>query len=56
MATDELVAATVRFTARRDGRIALDQNGVDVFRVSGDRIAEVWLISADQDAEDEFWG
>jgi hypothetical protein len=30
--------------------------GVDIVRVEGDRIAEVWLYSADQQAEDEFWG
>ncbi|WP_336081908.1 nuclear transport factor 2 family protein [Nocardia sp. SSK8] len=52
----DLVAATVRFRATRAGRTALAQNGVDVFRVRGDAIAEVWLISEDQPAEDEFWG
>lgn len=51
-----LVAATVRFTAERDGRASLDQHGVDVFRVVGDRIAEVWLIGEDQPVEDAFWG
>ena len=50
-----LVATTVRFTASRDGAAALDQHGVDVFRVEGDRIAEIWLISEDQDGEDRFW-
>ncbi len=50
-----LVATTVRFTASRPGHPDLDQRGVDVFRVVGDRIAEVWLISEDQDAEDAFW-
>lgn len=50
-----LVATTVRFTARRPGRTDLDQHGVDIFRVEGDRIAEVWLIGEDQDAEDRFW-
>lgn len=52
----QLVAMTVRFTARREGAADLDQHGVDVFRVEGDRIAEIWLISEDQDAEDLFWG
>ncbi|MCP2267060.1 nuclear transport factor 2 family protein [Promicromonospora thailandica] len=51
-----LVATTVRFTARRPGATDLDQHGVDVFRVDGDRIAEVWLVSEDQAAEDRFWG
>lgn len=51
-----LVATTVRFTARREGAADLDQHGVDVFRVEGDRIAEIWLIGEDQAAEDRFWG
>lgn len=52
----DLVSATVRFRAQRAGHDDLDQHGVDVFRVAGDRIAEVWLISEDQEAEDRFWG
>jgi len=51
----DLVATTVRFTASRDGRADLDQHGVDVFRVAGDRIAEIWLIGEDQAVEDAFW-
>lgn len=51
-----LVAMTVRFTASRPGLPDLDQHGVDVFRVEGDRIAEVWLMGEDQAVEDEFWG
>lgn len=51
----DLVSMTVRFHARRDGQDDLDQHGVDVFRVAGDRIVEVWLISEDQAAEDRFW-
>ena len=51
-----LVATTVRFTAQREGAADLDQHGVDVFRVEGDRIAEIWLIGEDQQVEDQFWG
>ncbi|MFC9186088.1 nuclear transport factor 2 family protein [Streptomyces cyaneofuscatus] len=51
-----LVATTVRFTAEREGAGYLDQHGVDVFRVEGDLIAEIWLIGEDQAAEDRFWG
>jgi len=51
-----LVSLTVRFRAERDGAPDLDQHGIDVFRVADDRIAEVWLISEDQEAEDAFWG
>jgi hypothetical protein len=56
MESGDLVTTTVHFSARRDGVADLDQHGVDVFRVEGDRIAEVWLISEDQDDEDRFWG
>lgn len=51
-----LVSTTVRFTAQREGHPDLDQHGVDIFRVEGERIAEIWLIGEDQDVEDEFWG
>lgn len=51
-----LVATTVRFSAQREDSTDLDQHGVDVFRVEGDQIAEIWLISEDQAAEDRFWG
>lgn len=51
-----LVSTTVRFTAQRAGAPDLDQHGVDVFRVEGDRIAEIWLIGENQAVEDQFWG
>ena len=51
-----LVSMTVHFTAQREGATDLDQRGVDIFRVEDGRIAEVWLISEDQAAEDLFWG
>lgn len=55
MVNGALFTLPVHFTAKRDGaEIAMD--GIDVFRVDGDRIAEVWLFSADQPAEDAFWG
>ncbi|WP_202865826.1 nuclear transport factor 2-like protein [Kribbella turkmenica] len=45
----------VHFAGRRD-RATLDQDGVDVLRIAGDRIVEVRLFSVDQAAEDAFWG
>jgi ketosteroid isomerase-like protein len=45
----------VHFSAKREGA-EMSMEGIDVFRVEGDRIAEVWLYSADQRAEDAFWG
>jgi uncharacterized protein len=55
MVNGALVAAPVHFVGRRDGA-AMALDGVDVLRVEGDRIVEVWLYSADQQAEDAFWG
>jgi ketosteroid isomerase-like protein len=54
MVNGALFTIPVRFSARRDGAV-MSMDGVDVFRVEDDRIAEVWLFSADQDAEDAFW-
>lgn len=54
-ANGDLVVAMVEFSAQRDGRAPLAQSGIDVFRIADGRIAEVWLFSEDQAAEDEFW-
>ncbi|MEQ0558467.1 nuclear transport factor 2 family protein [Amycolatopsis sp. NEAU-NG30] len=54
MVNDALFTLPVHFTAKRDGA-EITMDGVDVFRVEGDRIAEVWLFSADQTTEDAFW-
>ncbi|WP_188194179.1 nuclear transport factor 2 family protein [Nonomuraea sp. SYSU D8015] len=54
MINDTLVAIPVHFSAKRDGA-EMSMDGVDVLRVEGDRIAEVWLFSVDQQAEDAFW-
>ncbi|MFF9809297.1 nuclear transport factor 2 family protein [Streptomyces coeruleorubidus] len=55
MVNGDLVAIPVHFSAKRDGR-EMSMDGVDVLRVAGDKIAEVWLFSADQEAEDAFFG
>lgn len=55
MANGSLVAAPIRFSGMRHGA-TVDQNGVDLLRVEGDRIAEVWLFSSDPVEEDAFWG
>lgn len=54
-ANGSLVAAPIRFSGMRNGA-AVDQNGVDLLRVEGDRVAEVWLFSSDPVEEDAFWG
>jgi ketosteroid isomerase-like protein len=54
MVNGALVAIPVHFSAKRGGaRMAMD--GVDVLRIEGEKIAEVWLFSVDQQAEDAFW-
>ncbi|WP_327748153.1 nuclear transport factor 2 family protein [Streptomyces europaeiscabiei] len=55
MVNGESVATPVRFSAKRNGEV-MGMNGVDLLRVEGDRIAEVWLFSAGQGGEDAFWG
>jgi hypothetical protein len=47
-------ALAVHFTAKRDGA-EMSMDGVDVLRIDGDKIAEVWLFSTDQQGEDAFW-
>ncbi|MER7408384.1 nuclear transport factor 2 family protein [Streptomyces sp. NPDC000070] len=34
----------------------VNQDGIDLLRVEGERIAEVWLFSSDPVEEDAFWG
>jgi ketosteroid isomerase-like protein len=54
MANADMVAATLHFKAERLDR-KLSKDGVDVMRIVGERIKEVWLFSSDQAAEDAFW-
>lgn len=49
------VAVRVHFAGKRNGA-AMAQDGIDLLRIEGDRIAEVWLFSSDPEAEDAFWG
>lgn len=55
MANGDLVAATIHFAGRREGA-AMSMDGVDLLRITDGKISEVWLFSADQSAEDTFWG
>lgn len=54
MANGGLVAASIHFKAQR-GAQAMAMDGVDLMRVEGGLIREVWLFSADQAQEDQFW-
>jgi uncharacterized protein len=55
MVNADHVSIPVHFAGKRSDA-ELGQDGVDVLRIDGDRIAEVRLFSSDQDAEDAFWG
>ena len=55
MANQDMVAATLHFMAERPDRRPLSMDGVDVMRIAGGKIKEVWLFSGDQSAEDTFW-
>lgn len=54
MANGNLVTANLHFVAEREGR-TLSMDGVDLMRIESGRIAEIWLFSGDQTAEDAFW-
>lgn len=55
LANGDLVATTLHFRASRDGA-DMAMNGIDLLRIEGGKIREVWLFSEDQAAEDQFWG
>ena len=55
MANGDSVAITLAFSGEANG-IALEQPGVDLLRIDGGKIVEVWLFSSDQGQEDLFWG
>lgn len=55
MANGNLVAATLHFFAESPAG-AMAMSGVDLMRVEGGQIREVWVFSGDQVAEDAFWG
>lgn len=55
MLNDNLVAMPLLFSGQIEDR-SIDMPGIDLFRVDAGKIAEVWLFSDDQMAEDTFWG
>ena len=48
------VTATLHFSATANDK-AISMDGVDLMRIENGKIKEVYLFSADQDAEDKFW-
>lgn len=55
MANGNLVSCPVRFSGK-NGTKSVDMNGNDLYEVLDGKIAQVWLFSENQTAEDEFWG
>jgi uncharacterized protein len=55
MVNGNMVAVPAHFTGKRDGA-AMSQDGIDLLRIEGDKIAEAWLFSSDPESEDAFWG
>mgnify|MGYP002820862153 FL=1 len=55
MGNGSRIAAIVEFSGQRDGA-EISMMGVDILTVKDGQIVEAWLYSADQAAEDDFWG
>ncbi|MBX2988046.1 MAG: nuclear transport factor 2 family protein [Bdellovibrionaceae bacterium] len=56
MANGDFVSATLSFSASKKNGSQIKMNGVDVMRIENGKIKEVFLFSADQESEDQFWG
>ena len=52
---DCFVAANVTFVAENSNGDKLNMNGIDLFKIEDGLIKEVWLFSAKQVVEDNFW-
>jgi ketosteroid isomerase-like protein len=55
MANGAFVAATLHFSAKKEGGQSISMDGVDLMKVEDGKIKEVFLFSADQESEDQFW-
>jgi ketosteroid isomerase-like protein len=51
---DDQVAVFFQVIGKRGGR-SLDTGFILIFRIAGERIAEIWAVPRDQYAVDEFW-
>jgi ketosteroid isomerase-like protein len=50
----DLVVASINFKAEKDNKL-MSMKGVDLLRIEGDVIKEVWLFSERLKEEDDFW-
>lgn len=55
MGNGSQVAAVLHFSARKKSGESISMDGVDLMRIENGKIAEVYLFSGDQAAEDRFW-
>ncbi|GGI81298.1 ketosteroid isomerase [Shewanella hanedai] len=55
MANEDLVSVPVHFSGKKNSA-EIDMQGLDLFRLEGGKIIEVWLFSENQSKEDAFWG
>lgn len=56
MANENLVSASLHFSAQKSTGEKLSMAGVDLMRIENGKIKEVYLFSGDQATEDAFWG
>ena len=55
LANGEMVAVEIEFAGKNGDKI-LSQVGIDLLRIDGGKIVEVWLFSSNPEQEDAFWG
>ncbi|RSM70260.1 ketosteroid isomerase [Actinoplanes sp. ATCC 53533] len=56
MVNGDVCAFPIHFSGKRSNGAEMSMDGVDVLRIEGEKIAEVWLFSSAQADEDAFWG
>ena len=54
MGGEDRAAVIFHITGQRHGRV-LDNHNVLLFRIEDQRIAEIWSVSFDERADEEFW-
>lgn len=55
MANGPFVAAQIHFSAKKSGGQSISMDGIDLMKIEKNKIKEVFLFSADGNAEDSFW-
>lgn len=51
---DDMILASIHFKASTNNT-SISMKGVDLFKIDGGKIQEIWLFSEDIDGEDKFW-